>query len=348
MFSNNDKERIVLEIGSGWTKVLIGTSNGKKKKKGLIHESIQIKDTFHIETPKLKPMEVAAQTELDKQFSPDFDKFQLIQELNEKLRQKKVKTEKVILTLGDRSVISREMVLPKVDEVKMKGIVSYELQEFLPIDPNQYLIDFKVVEELKVGEIEKYKLIVAALPKKEGQFYHELVQEMGKEPFALDISSNGISKLFDRSMKINGKLREIENKTFAYIDIGYTSIKLHIIENGILKFTRAIDGGIQPISNTNEVKFDTSDTSLEFVKKWIGSLEQMFKFYTSRETNRRIDHIFLYGGGALLPDIEKLFSEGIGVTSEVVSDIENIDLHKECTYFSLPIYLNSVASLIRR
>lgn len=348
MFSNNDKERIVLEIGSGWTKVLIGTSNGKKKKKGLIHESIQIKDTFHIETPKLKSTENAAQTELDKQFSPDFDKFQLIQELNEKLRQKKVKTEKVILTLGDRSVISREMVLPKVDEVKMKGMVSYELQEFLPIDPHQYLIDFKVVDELKVGEIEKYKLIVAALPKKEGQFYHELVQEMGKEPFALDISSNGISKLFDRSMKINGKLREIENKTFAYIDIGYTSIKLHIIENGILKFTRAIDGGIQPISNTNEVKFDTSDTSFEFVKKWIGSLEQMFKFYTSRETNRKIDHIFLYGGGALLPDIEKLFTEGIGVTSEVVNDIENIDLHKECTYFSLPIYLNSVASLIRR
>lgn len=348
MFSNNDKERIVLEIGSGWTKVLIGTSTGKKKKKGLIQESIQIKDTFHIETPKLKPMEVAAQTELDKQFSPDFDKFQLIQELNEKLRQRKIKTEKVILTLGDRSVISREMVLPKVDEVKMKGMVSYELQEFLPIDPNQYLIDFKIVDELKVGEIEKFKLIVAALPKKEGQFYHELVQEMGKEPFALDISSNGISKLFDRSMKVNGKLREIENKTFAYIDIGYTSIKLHIIENGILKFTRAIDGGIQPISNTNEVKFDTSDTSLEFVKKWIGSLEQMFKFYTSRETNRKIDHIFLYGGGALLPDIEKLFSEGIGVTSEVVNDIENIDLHKECTYFSLPIYLNSVASLIRR
>lgn len=348
MFSNSDKERIVLEIGSGWTKVIVGTSNGKKKKNGLIHDNIQIKDTFHIETPKLKPVDSSLQSELDKQFSPDFDKFELIKELNEKLRQKKIKTEKVIVTLGDRSVISREMILPKVDEDKMKGMVSYELQEFLPIDPHQYLIDFKIVDQLKVGEIEKYKLIVAALPKKEGQYYHNLVQEMGKDPMALDIASNSISKLFDRTIKINGKVREVETQTFAYIDIGYSSIKLHILENGILKFTRAIEGGIQPISSRHDEPFVPSDSSMELMRKWISSLEQMFKFYTSRETNRRIDHIFLYGGGSLLPDIEKPFSDSIGVPAEVINDIENIDLHKDCAYFSLPIFLNSVASLIRR
>ncbi len=348
MFSNGDKERIVLEVGTGWTKVLVGTSHGKKKKNGLVSESIQIRDTFHIETPKLKALDPVLQTEMDKQFSPEFDKFELIKELNEKLRQKKIKTEKVIVTLGDRSVISREMVLPKVEEDKMKGMVSYELQEFLPIDPHQYLIDFKVVDLIKVGEIEKYRLIVAALPKKEGHYYHSLVQEMGKDPVVLDIASNGISKMFDRPMKINGKMREIESRTYAYIDIGYSSIKLHIIENGILKFTRSIDGGIQPVAHNFDEKHIPDARSLELAKKWISSLEQMFKFYTSRETNRKIDHIFLYGGGSLIPGIDKQFSESIGLSTEVIDDIENIDLHKDCTYFSLPLFLNSVASLIRR
>lgn len=348
MLLNTDKERIVIEVGSGWTKVLVGSSLGKRKKKGVNSENIIVKDTFYIQTPTAKIIETNTFMDMDKQFTPGFDKTALLKAVGDELHQRRIKTEKTIISIGDKSVVSREMMLPKVEEEKLRGIVSYELQEFLPIDPKQYLIDFKVIDQLKVGEIEKYKLIVAALPKKEGQFYHSLVQELGKEPFALDVTSNSISKLFERNMRINSKLREIENQTFAYVDIGYSSIKLHIIENGVLKFTRNIEGGIQPLTSNTDEKLTESELSHELVNKWTSSLEQMFKFYTSRETNRKIDYIFIFGGGALIPNIDQLFSELTGIPAEVIQEIDSIDLHKDCSYFSLPIFLNSVASLIRR
>ncbi len=348
MLFTTEKERIVIEIGSGWTKVLVGSTQVKKKKNGLSFENLKVKDTFLIKTPEAFDAEFDEPKDPDKSFTPHFMKDELINEIAERLRENKVKAVEVIMTLSDRSVVSREMVLPKVEEEKLKGVISFELQEFLPIDQKKYLIDFKIIDQIKVGEIEKYKLIIAALPKEEGQFYHSFIDELGKEPYALDIASNSISKLFDRNLKINNKDRDVLNLTYAYVDIGYSNIKLHIIEKGILKFTRNIEGGVKSIMAADGIKVIESEESIELIKKWIGSLEQMFKFFTSRETSRKIDHIFLFGGGALIPNIEEYFSKIIGVSTETIEQVENLDFHKDCSYFSLPLFLNTVASLIRR
>lgn len=348
MLSNNRKDRIVIEIGSGWTKVILGTCLGRKKKNGRVNDMIRIREVFSLETPKARKDELDGLIDAENHFTPGFDKIELVKELREKIRLKKIKAEEVIVTISDRSVISREMILPKVDKEKLKGIISYELQEFLPVDPKLYIIDFKIIDQIRIGEIEKYKLIVAALPKKEGQFYHDLVNELGKDPYALDINSNSISKLFDRDMSINGIVRDIDNKTFAYVDIGYSNIKLHIIEKGILKFTRNIDGGMKPMHSNNDLEIVESDYPDGLIKKWIGSLEQMFKFYTSRETDRKIDHVFIYGGGALIPNIDQQFSDIMGVSTEIIQEIENLELQRESFDCSVPVYLNAIASLIRR
>ena len=346
LFSNN-QERIVIDVGTGFTKVLVGSSSGKKKKNGLLQENVKVTDAFILDTPKSKNSEL---DEIigDDRFSPYFDSLKLIKEIKEKLKVKKIKADQVIVTIGDKSVIAREMILPKVDEEKLKGIIRFELQEFLPIDPKRYLINFKIMDEIKVEEVEKYKLNVAALPKDEGQFYHNFVNELGKDPFALDIYSNGISKLFGQNMKINGKIQSIETSTFAYVDIGYSNIKIHIIEKGNLKFTRNLEGGLQFLSSDEAGRIQETVESVELIDKWISSLEQIIKFYTSRENNRQIDCFFIYGGGSKIPKIEKQFTELTGIPAEVMEGLDIISINKESEEFSLPLYLNAVASLIRK
>ncbi len=348
MLSMSGKERIAIEVGSHWTKVIVGASLGKKKKNGLVNEHLRIREVFFIKTPKAQMPESDMMDLDDRRYVPAFDKFILVREVREMLRERRIKTEKVIITLDDRSVISREMVLPKVDKDKLKGIVSLELQEYLPIDPQRYIIDFKIMEVLKVGEIEKYNLNVAALQKDEGEFYQSFVHELRKDAFAMDLTSNSISKLFDRNMKINGKLREIESKTIAYVDIGYSNVNLHIIEHGVLKFTRNIEGGMGPLSSANDTRILNGEESLALIRKWVSSLEQMIRFFTSREADREIDQVFIYGGGAMIPDIEAHFSEIMGTPTEIIKNLDNLDIHKDLNEFSLPLYLNTVAALIRR
>ena len=149
-------------------------------------------------------------------------------------------------------------------------------------------------------------------------------------------------------MKINGKLREIESKTIAYVDIGYSNVNLHIIEHGVLKFTRNIEGGMGPLSSANDTRILNGEESLALIRKWVSSLEQMIRFFTSREADREIDQVFIYGGGAMIPDIEAHFSEIMGTPTEIIKNLDNLDIHKDLNEFSLPLYLNTVAALIRR
>ncbi len=190
--------------------------------------------------------------------------------------------------------------MPKAGDEKIRSMIKYEFEEYLPIDADRYLIDFKILEEFKEGTIDKYKLMVAALPKEEGTFYHNFVNSIGKDPFAMDITSNVVSKIFGKNMMINGRVRELEEKTVAYVDIGASSIELNIIEKGIIKFTRVVEGGLNTIQESEEEQTQ-NDRVEEQLQKWVSSLEQMFKFFTSRETNREIDEIFIYGGGSEIP-----------------------------------------------
>ena len=349
MFSSSRKERVVLEIGTGKTKVVVGRNMGQKRKKGRLNDAIRIRNVFSVDTPHIedKTIEDGYTMDTGKQFQPLFDDKKLKNLLTDEFRSRGIKSDKVIVTVSHGTVISREMVIPKADDEKLRSMIGYEFEEFLPIDAERYLIDYKILEEFREGAINKYKLLVAALPKEEGTFYHNFVNSLGKDPLIMDITSNVVAKMFERNMKINGKVREVEEKTFAYVDIGYSSIELNIIEKGILKFTRVVEGGLKNLETENADK-SKDEIIEEHLQRWMNSLEQMFKFFTSRETNREIDQIFLFGGGAQIPNVDRYMKEVIGIPVETIKDIENIELHKKCETCSLAEYLNAIASLIRR
>ena len=350
MLSSSKKERVVIEIGTGRTKVVVGRNLGQKRKSGRMNDVIRIRNAFSVDTPGIQDqtVEEGFTSEAGKSFQPVFDDRKLQNLLTDEFRNRGIKADKVIVTVTHGSVISREMVIPKADDEKLRSMIRYEFEEFLPIDADRYLIDYKILEETREGTVDKYKLMVAALPKEEGTFYHNFVQNLGKDPFALDITSNVVSKLFDRNMKVNGKVREIEEKTFAYVDIGKSSIELNIIEKGVLKFTRMVEGGMKSLNNNAESERSQSEKTEEQLQRWVNSLEQMFKFYTSRETNREIDQIFLFGGGSDIPSIDRYMNEVIDIPVEVIKEIENVELHKKCESCTLAEYVNAVASLIRR
>ena len=350
MFSSSKKERVVIEIGTGKTKVVVGRNMGQKRKSGRMNDVIRIRNAFSVDTPVIedKTVEEGFAMDTGREFQPMFDDKKLQNLLTDEFRNRGIKADKVIVTVTHGSVISREMTIPKADDEKLRSMIRYEFEEFLPIDADRYIIDYKILEEVKEGTVDKYKLMVAALPREEGTFYHNFVNNLGKDPFALDVTSNVVSKLFDRNMQVNGKVREIEEKTFAYVDIGKSSIELNIIEKGVLKFTRVVEGGMKTITAEGASGKPENEKTEEQLQRWVNSLEQMFKFYTSRETNREIDQIFLFGGGTEIPSIDRYMNEVIDIPVEIIKDIENVQLHKNCESCSLAEYVNAVASLIRR
>ena len=238
--------------------------------------------------------------------------------------------------------------MPKASDEKLRGMIKFEIEEYLPIDVDKYLVDYKILEEVNEGGVDKYKLLVGALPRNIGQYYYDFLKSIHRDPVALDTESNVIAKGFERGLKINGDNVNVEAKTIAYIDIGHSSIEMNVIEKGILKFNRTLEHGLKDIEERVIVEEDRKTIEEELMEKWIQSIERMFLFFTSRETERHIHQIFLYGGGASLQGFSEKMEKSLDIPTRLIKELDIIDFGKSCEDCPLSIYLNAILSLIRK
>jgi len=355
MLFKSKNQMIAIDIGTKKTKVVVGSCDAAKNGGGKNH-SITIDEIFAFDTPvKEKPTpEVSPEdrvytgSQVTEEYKPFFNELQLKTILEDELSKRKVKTDNATITMNNKPLITREMIMPKASDEKLRGMIKYEIEEYLPINVDQYLVDYKILEEVKEGDVEKYKLLVGALPRKIGKYYYDFLKSIHREPMALDTESNIIAKGFEKNLKINGKDVNVDEKTIAYIDIGYSNIEMNVIDRGILKFTRTLDNGLQDIEDDIVVEEDREKIEQEHISKWLQSLERMFLFYTSRETDRKIHEIYLYGGGSNLKELPEKMHQALEIPATLIKELDIIHFNKSCEDCSLSIYLNAILSLIRK
>lgn len=287
----------------------------------------------------------------------------------------KIKCKKTICTLQSTSIITREIILPFAKDKELKNMVLYQIEQYLPIMMDEYVIEYRILEELKEEEGKKLKLLVAAMPKKIAEGYFNLLKDMGLKPYALDINSNAISKAFNRELKINDENISLD-KTVAVIDLGNTFTNITILENGIYKFSRIIEHGGRNIDlsiansfdisieeaegkkielgNLNGVKEDQlsyrilNELIVSSVEDGVDNIRRIFKFYTSRSTGNKIDAIYLYGGSSNIEGIEEFYSKMFNIPTFVIKKTNMIKFSKEIDEEKIPCYINAISSILRR
>src|SRR5690606_18969774 len=113
---------------------------------------------------------------------------------------------------------------------------------------------------------------------------------------------------------------QYQDQTIAVIDLGYDNINVNIISNNISKFNRLLTVGGKEIDLNIANNFNFSLEEAEKVKleqstfeeesasplyfsieelingcvyNWLEEIQRIFKFYTSRSPENRIDRIYL-------------------------------------------------------
>lgn len=260
-----------------------------------------------------------------------------------------VKIKQVICTIESSYAIKREIIVPAVEGEDLSEMVSYEIGQYLPIDINSYVLQYKIAREFEEDNVKKYELFVVALAKDiVGTIYNTLV-DIGLEPYALDIHSNAVDKLSSEYNLINGA--DDKESTIAFIDIGYQNINVIIIEKGIYRFNRLIKNGTMDFeisdSNIDEIKsIDEIADNTAILENWISEIDKVFKYYTSRSVDNIIDKIYIYGGISVMKGLDTYISERLNIPVEKVKSIQDVDLisYDEDT---LSDYLNAISAVIR-
>ena len=332
------KQEVILDIGRKSVKVLLMKKVGRDN---------HVVDFDIFETP-----EGLINTDDYIQILPEFSA-----RLKESMRKMNVKTRNMSVTIPNAGVIVREVTLPVVDESKLRSMIDMEIPQHFLLNLKDYVIDYKILGKTSAKDgAPQYSILLAAAPKGMIESYLLLAQASGLQISSIDFFGNSLSKLIRKEIVGEGA-----PSTVVTLDIGEFRTDVTISLNGMLKYTRSVMFGGEDVRRTiieaggvsAEVAGDTANEidMIRFLKSYTGELTEaekavgrlvegfvsevtrIFDFYSSRDTQNRIDMVYLTGGYCGFKNLEALLSAEFAVKTSLFPEIAKFPVERRAEEF---------------
>lgn len=330
LFSNNI---VAIDLGSYETKVI----EGKQERDG-----VTVKKSFTFTTPPAS---------YDNGYIRD--EYKLLDTARQELMKNGVSGSGCHITIKSTSILIREIMFPALSSKELEGLMTYQLGEYLPMDFSKYIIQHKVLEKVQSEGKEKLNVLVVAIPREIVDSHYNFIRALGLKPEVMDYQSNSIYKFLKTAGSINGSLHPRE-KTIAAIDLGYSSTNVTIVSKGSAKLNRVIDGGgmlldknisnLVSMSSQELLTYKQGITDISVVEEGyseenrytniakttiegiMDKIDKVFKYYASREAEKKLESLLLYGGLSRIKGMDKLFSNYFGLPATVLENTGKITL----------------------
>lgn len=354
------KEVLSIDLGQHTSKLVLGK---------ITKSAIEIKRAFVLKTP-------AGCIENGK----ILDAGKLVNQLRQLVKEEKIKARYALCTVENAEVITREIVLPTSDEASMQSMLEFEVQQYIPVELSDYIVQSKIIEDFVHNEVKKTRFLSAAVPKElVGNYYH-IIQDLGIEPIILDIQSNSVDKLAFAEIRAGDTL-ELKDQSVAIVDFGYSHINVVLVEDGKYHFNRFIAEGAASIDRSlmsffgctideverlkllnidltpSEEQSGTKDQSEDtmhavnmaknVIDGWVMELERIFKFYAGRSLGNTVQKILIYGGTAQMQGFDAYLSKSFSLPVHRIKSLSGVK-QQDAANATIAPFVNAIGTLIRR
>ncbi|HEY9061239.1 MAG TPA: type IV pilus assembly protein PilM [Pseudobacteroides sp.] len=268
--------------------------------------------------------------------------------IKEIIKRNRIKAGKLIMNISGTGVITREVQLPKSTDEEIDNILKYDAQQYFPVDLDNYVMDFRVLDESSANSDNMCRVLLVAVPLKQADEYMKIAEKLNMDMEAIDIPANSITKLLfgiDNTKAACFTDKGIEE--FVVLDIGADTTGVYIYHKGKLMFNRILLMGSREIdryiSNNMEVDSENAEKiKLErgrifnedeelnepfesvslcnsmkpAVNSLIIDINRLVDFYISRSSFGRIEKIYICGGGSQLQGLDKYIGSYFNVPVE--------------------------------
>lgn len=356
------KDVLALDFGQHTTKIVLGK---------VTKSTLNIEKAIEFPTPL---------SSVEKGRIIDFEL--LKNHFKEFIKNEKIKANYVICSVENNEIITREITIPTTNEDQMAKMLEFEVQQYMPIEMNDYIVQSKAIETFEEEGVKKTRLLAAAVPKDMARSYYDLLHAVDLNGHVMDIQSNAVDKLLQAGFLINGDA-DFQSKSIAVIDLGYSHINVVMFDKGQYKFNRLVAQGSESIDQNlisfldyskreaEEKKISLVDISEVYtqeeanllmldeetmrirnivknvVDSWVNEIERIFKFYTTRSAGNIIDKIYIYGGASQMEGLERYLQETFNIPVSRIRQISNVTVQNS-TSKSMTPFVNALGSMIRR
>ncbi|WP_423236907.1 pilus assembly protein PilM [Clostridium diolis] len=293
---------------------------------------------------------------------------ELFLKLEQVMKENGIKAKYAICTNNSTLIINREILIPKVEEEEMDTVVRYEIQQYLPINLEDYILQVTILDEEETNLSKKINVRVIAYPDKIARGYYNLITKLNLKPYALDVNYNAINK-FINCIDRNNEYEYNPKDSVAFIDMGASFIDVNIYKNGNLDFTRIIKAGGNDLDEMlverNLVSSDKVDNFKvrnidleepfepvniyvrETIDDWIEKIEKIIQFYKNKNMGDEVSSIIIFGGSSKLKGIDEYMTTKLGIKTKRKNGISKIAFKSSDDGKSIDDFINVIGSVIR-
>ena len=297
------------------------------------------------------------------------------------LKTEKIKCRHAVTSVWDP--IIRKIKMPTVPEKELPKKIYELAEQHIPFDIKKMLIDYKITEQAQIEKNEEslskkdyfiqeaMEVLLVAISKEIVNDRLDILIEAGLNPVIVDMDifasinalklirdlpATGLVVLLDLANPVS-RINILSNSNFLFLQddpvaIDFQSYRDVPPPNPLLALSKKIKKN-NIIKNLNEDSFlqkGISEKQLldeEIAEKLFidGVLEKMETIFTliDQKTSEQIEHIFLFGDGALISDLDSMLADHFSTRVEIVNPFKSISVSSK--HFNLET-LNRLGPLL--
>ncbi len=246
------------------------------------------------------------------------------------------------LLLPASQVICRLVSMPRMLEQQLMLNLPYEFSDFIHGEPHQYYCDYALCEEEPLFSAEEEEeipaemtMMAAAVEKQQVQSYVRMFSDGG---FAL-------KRILPQEMSLIQLVKDYRiakpdsPKEYCFIDLGYLSTRIFVVQKDRIQVTRRIPVGcrelddvVADILNVDTFLADSykranhqgilqDQRCMEFYENIAVEILKLINFYHFTYRQSQLDGVYLIGGGANIQPLCDILQETLGLPILPVEDL---------------------------
>lgn len=269
--------------------------------------------------------------------------------------QLRIKGKQVTISLSGAAVIVKKILLEQTATQELDDAILWEAEQYVPFDINEVVFDYQILN--KNGPEGKMEVMLVAVKRSIVESYIAAVKDAGLNVKVVNVDLFAIQDAFD----VNYSDAQM---TVGLIEIGATSTKFSICQNGIPIYTRdsAIGGKdltaeIQRHLNLSfqeaeilkidghaqgQLPQEVSDLIKVAAENIAVEVKRSVDFYSASNSGNPINYLLLAGGGCRIPELAKSVEDTVGLPVQLLNPFTNISY--DSSLFSTD-YVGAISSI---
>ncbi len=156
--------------------------------------------------------------------------------ISDLMEQHAITAKYAFFALGNTNIIARsvDVAASVQNDEDIEGLVSYELQQYLDIDPTSYVIQFQEQESNSAFPLDEdtRSLMVYAVPKGVVEQYLGLADNLKMTPYVFDLQSNTFEKWLERVQAVNNRAKKLTKENVGMVHLSKSFIGVYLYSEG--------------------------------------------------------------------------------------------------------------------